>query len=213
MRTITYHPFWVIAILDCFPKILTISIGILSSRDLLFFPQSGGQPLLSLETKFDQLGLTFVSDEAECMDTPTVHVPVRANCAMATHGPKQSMHRRWLLAEEVPCTIVGGCSLGDFIVASWLDCMYEVRKLDGILGSLAPVTIGDQGGTYLNKEDRYIVSNNIWCLLGMVHTDRIQLKVKTHQSYPHRYRTGWQSRAHLGLYQLSHGYQQRLRIE
>jgi hypothetical protein len=71
------------------------------------------------------------------------------------------MHRRWLLAEEVPCTIMGGCSLGDFIVLPWLDCMNEVRKLDGILGCSALVVIWNQGGTYLDKEDRYIVSNNI----------------------------------------------------
>jgi hypothetical protein len=88
VRTIPYHPFWEIAIFDSFPEILTISIGILSSHDLLFFPQSGGQPLLSLETKFDQLSLTLISDEAECMNAPAIHVSVRADSAMATHGPE-----------------------------------------------------------------------------------------------------------------------------
>jgi hypothetical protein len=55
------------------------------------------------------------------------------------------MHRRCLLAEEIPRAIVGSGCLGDLIVWPWLDRMDEIWELDGIL----------------NEEDWNVVSDNV----------------------------------------------------
>jgi hypothetical protein len=65
--------------------------------------------------------------------------------AEARHGPEEGMHGARLGAEEVPCRVVCGRSLGHLIVRAWLDRVYEIGELDRIL----------------DEEDGDVVSDNV----------------------------------------------------
>jgi hypothetical protein len=66
---------------------------------------------------------------------------------MAAHSPEKSVHRRRLLAEEVPSTVVSGGSLWDLTVWPRLDSVNQIGELDCIL----------------DEENRNVVANDI-CL-------------------------------------------------
>jgi hypothetical protein len=65
--------------------------------------------------------------------------------SIAGHRPEERVEGTRLLAEKVPRRIVRRRSLRHLAVRAWLDCVDEVRELDGIL----------------NEKDRNVVSNNV----------------------------------------------------
>jgi hypothetical protein len=101
--------------------------------------------LLSAESELHELSLAFISNKAEGVYAPAIHVPVGANSAVTTHSPKQSVHRGRLLTEEIPRAVMSSSSLRDLIVWPWLDRVDQVRELNGIL----------------DEEDRDVITDNV----------------------------------------------------
>jgi hypothetical protein len=67
------------------------------------------------------------------VDTPAVSVAERSDGTVSAHSPEERVHGGRLLRKEVPCAVMRSGSLRDFSVRLWLDCMDEIRELDGIL--------------------------------------------------------------------------------
>lgn len=71
-------PLRIVTGIDRVEQILAMEIRVLASNSLSLFPYHTSQTLLRLEMEFDELGFSFVIDEAEGMDTETVHMTIRA---------------------------------------------------------------------------------------------------------------------------------------
>lgn len=140
-----YLPFGIQSLLNTVPKVLTMEVCIFSRCYLSFFPEQRSFPLESLEPELDKLCLALSCHKAESMNAPTIHMPVRSHRSVTTHSPKKRVQGAWLLAEEVPRSVVCRCRLWNFSIRHWFDSMYQVWEFDGIL----------------NKENRNVIPNNI----------------------------------------------------
>lgn len=134
------------------------------------------------------------------MDTKTVNMPERTRDTVTSHGPKQSVQRTRLLAEEIPGRVVGCRGLRDFIVASGLDGVNQVWEENSIL----------------DEKDRDVIADKVWDELEhIVKRGREREREKgeggrlTYRSCPRRYRSESQSREHHGPSQRFPGSQQR----
>lgn len=117
-----------------------------TSSHLRLFPKERSLSLERPEAELHQLGLSGVSHESKCVDTPSICVPVASDGTMTRHSPEKGMHGRWLLTEEVPGRVVSRCRLRNLRVRLGLYRMDQVWELDGIL----------------NEEDRDVVSNDVY---------------------------------------------------
>lgn len=63
----------------------------------------------------------------------TYHVSEAARNTISCHGPEESVQTACLLAEEVPCRVVGRGSLRNLIVRRWFDRVDQVGELNCIL--------------------------------------------------------------------------------
>ena len=62
------------------------------------------------------------------------------------HCPEEGVERTRLLAEEIPCRVMGSSSLRDLFVWTWLDSMDKIWEQDGVL----------------DEENWNVISNDIW---------------------------------------------------
>jgi hypothetical protein len=67
------------------------------------------------------------------MHAESVHVAIGAWRSVRGHGPEESVQGAGLLGEEVPCGVVRGGGLGDFVGGGGFDGVDEVREEDGVL--------------------------------------------------------------------------------
>lgn len=74
------------------------------------------------------------------------HMAIAPDYAEARHGPEERVEGARLGAEEVPGRVVCCSGLRYLVVRAWLHGVHQVGELDGIL----------------DKENRHIVSNNVW---------------------------------------------------
>lgn len=138
-------PFREHSLLNTLKQVLAVVVRVQSSSDLSLLPQERSLALCGPEPELDELGLALISDKAEGVNTPSVHVPVRTDGSMAAHCPEQGVERRWLLTEKVPSAVMSGGGLRNLTIRPGLNSMDQIRELNGIL----------------NEEDRNVVTNNI----------------------------------------------------
>ncbi|KAI5307774.1 hypothetical protein KEM55_007458, partial [Ascosphaera atra] len=79
------------------------------------------------------------------MHTETVNVSERTRDTVASHGPEKGVKCTWLLAEEIPGSVMGSGRLWDLVLWLWLDSMNKIGELDSIL----------------DEEHRDVVANDI----------------------------------------------------
>ena len=66
-------PFWKIAAFNCLPEVASVEIGVFSGDFLGFIPDEGVNSLARFPMEFDEAGLTQRVDEAERVDSESLH--------------------------------------------------------------------------------------------------------------------------------------------
>jgi len=128
------------------PKVASVEISVLAGQYLCFLPDQTGFSLLSFPVPFDELWLSGLSHKSESVNAETIHVAVGAWNTISGHCPEEGVERTRLLAEEIPCRVMGSSSLRDLFVWTWLDSMDKIWEQDGVL----------------DEENWNVISNDIW---------------------------------------------------
>lgn len=122
-----------------------MEVWVLSGNSLSLFPNQARLTLDRFPVELHQLGLAIVSDQAEGMDTESIHESERSGNPVSSHSPEQGLQGTGLLAEEIPSRIMRACSLRDFVGWVRFHGMDKIWEQDCIL----------------DEEGRDVVSNNI----------------------------------------------------
>ena len=126
-------PFWVHAVVNCVPDILTLKVCILSTSCLGLFPQQTSSTLQRLPVPLHKLSLAIFGDKAHGVDSETVDMTIGTRQTIARHDQHNHVECAGLLSEEVVRCIVCGSGLWHGFVGLRFEGVYHVRKQDSIV--------------------------------------------------------------------------------